>query len=123
MQAKISSSEQQIKDLMDKAEALERQNEHLNARNRELEVAAHVAAQNAAAAGVRACLCHALLAIVHFMHSISYARSLSTTGKDYALALYVTCLGSSKRGTSDVQADERRDEENAEASECSIPTS
>ncbi|BDA44258.1 hypothetical protein COCOBI_05-4420 [Coccomyxa sp. Obi] len=49
--AKISSSEQQIKDLMDKAEALERQNEHLNARNRELEVAAHVAAQNAAAAG------------------------------------------------------------------------
>lgn len=71
MQAKISSSEQQIKDLMDKAEALERQNEHLNARNRELEVAAHVAAQNAAAAGVSAFLCHASLAIVLCMHSIS----------------------------------------------------
>ena len=53
VQAKITSSEQQIKDLADKAEALERTNENLVARVRELELAAHVAAQNAAAAGVR----------------------------------------------------------------------
>ncbi|KAK9915563.1 hypothetical protein WJX75_000816 [Coccomyxa subellipsoidea] len=49
--AKITTSENQIKELQDKADAFERSNENLVARVRELELAAHVAAQNAAAAG------------------------------------------------------------------------
>lgn len=53
VQAKITTSENQIKELQDKADAFERSNENLVARVRELELAAHVAAQNAAAAGVR----------------------------------------------------------------------
>lgn len=52
MQAKITSSETLINELTKKAEDLERANESLAARARELELAAHVAAQNAAAAGV-----------------------------------------------------------------------
>ncbi len=52
MQAKITSSEQQIKDLTDRVEDLERLNEQLATRARDLEVAAHVAAQNTALAGV-----------------------------------------------------------------------
>ncbi len=55
MQAKITSSENQIKELADAKEALERQNENLAQRARELEMAAQIAVQTAANAGVSSC--------------------------------------------------------------------
>ena len=45
MQAKISTSEQEIKALTDRLEAAERLNEQLVTRNRDLEISAHLAAQ------------------------------------------------------------------------------
>ncbi len=45
MQAKISTSEQEIKALTDRLEASERLNEQLVTRNRDLEISAHLAAQ------------------------------------------------------------------------------
>ena len=45
MQAKISTSETEIKALTDRLEAAERLNEQLVTRNRDLEISAHLAAQ------------------------------------------------------------------------------
>lgn len=45
MQAKISTSEDEIKALTDRLEASERLNEQLVTRNRDLEISAHLAAQ------------------------------------------------------------------------------
>ena len=52
-QAKITTSEQQIKDLTDRVEQLERLNEQLTLRARDLEVANQAAAQNAVLSSVR----------------------------------------------------------------------
>ena len=45
LQAKISTSEQEVKALTDRLEASERLNEQLVARNRDLEITAHLASQ------------------------------------------------------------------------------
>jgi hypothetical protein len=58
LQAKISTSEQEIKALTDRLEASERLNEQLVARNRDLEITAHLASQAP----------HALVSAIPFSH-------------------------------------------------------
>lgn len=62
MQAKISTSETEIKALTDRLEAAERLNEQLVTRNRDLEISAHLAAQ-----APQAQLASTSLAIEHHM--------------------------------------------------------